>query len=96
MPLPLAPIAGIALRYGTVALAAWAVARQVERGRIDQRAEDALDDLPEGLAAVHARDRGQANVTAKWRRVIRLGQTGPGIEIATAAMGRFTVRKVAP
>ena len=26
MPLPLAPIAGIALRYGTIAMATWAVA----------------------------------------------------------------------
>ena len=33
MALPLAPVAAFALRYGTVALATYAVARQVERGR---------------------------------------------------------------
>lgn len=96
MPVPLIPIAGVVAKYGAVALAAWAVTRQVERGRTDQRAEDAMDDLPDGMTAHHARDRGQANATAKWRRVVRFGDGGPAFEIAAAAMGRFSVRRVAP
>lgn len=92
MPLPLAPITAIALRYGTVALATWAVARQVERGRRDQRVEDALDGLHEGLTA--RRETDQVNATGRFRRVIRFGTSGPGLEIDATALGRVRFRKV--
>ncbi len=92
MPLPLAPIAGIALRYGTVALATYAVTRKVSRGRRDQRAEDALDELEDGLSM--RRDAGQANTTARFRRKIRLGNDGPGVEIDITALGRIIIRKL--
>jgi len=92
MPLPLAPIAGIAIRYGTVALATYAVTRKISRGRRDQRAEDAMDDLDEGLSM--RREAGQANTTARFRRVIRIGDDGPGIEIDISALGRFSIRKL--
>ncbi len=90
MPLPLAPLAPIALRYGTVAVAAWALARRVERGRRDQRAEDALDDLPEGTTL--RREAGQTSATSRWRRVIRAGRTG--LEIDIAALGRVRIRRL--
>lgn len=92
MPLPLAPIAAFALRYGTVAVATYAVARSVERGRRDQRHEDALDDAPEGMTA--RRDKEQVNATARMRRVIRLGSNGPGIEIDAVSLTRIRFRKV--
>lgn len=92
MPLPLAPIAGIALRYGTVALATYAVSRKISHGRRDQRAEDALDDLNEGLSLRH--DAGQTNTTARFRRTVRLGSNGPGVEIDITALGRFKIRKL--
>ncbi|MHA6265689.1 hypothetical protein [uncultured Aliiroseovarius sp.] len=92
MPLPLAPIAAIALRYGTVAVATYALARSVERGRRDQRAEDALDDAPEGMTA--RRDAEQVNATARMRRVIRFGDSGPGIEIDAVSLTRIRFRKV--
>ncbi len=92
MPLPLAPIAGVALRYGTVALATYAVTRKVSRGRRDQRAEDALDELEDGLSVRH--DEGQANTTGRFRRKIRLGNDGPGVEIDITALGRIKIRKL--
>jgi len=92
MPLPLAPIAGIALRYGTAALATYAVTRKVSRGRRDQRAEDALDELEDGLSM--RRDAGQTNTTARIRRKIRLGNDGPGVEIDITALGRIIIRKL--
>jgi hypothetical protein len=92
MPLPLAPITAIALRYGTVALASYAIARSVERGRRDQRAEDSFDETPEGLTA--RRDAEQVNATGRLRRVIRFGQDGPGIEIDATALGRVRFRRV--
>lgn len=92
MPLPLAPVAGLALRYGTVALATYAVARRAAPGRRDQRAEDALDSLDEGLTV--RRDAEQANATARFARTIRLGQDGPGFHVDLSALGRIRIRRV--
>lgn len=96
MALPLAPLAGTVLKYGAVALAGYIVARgMLQPGRTDQRAEDALDDLHEGVAAHRPRDRGpQLNAAARLRRVVRLGRAGPGIEIDAAALGRLRFRRV--
>ncbi|MGF6860138.1 hypothetical protein ABIE69_000696 [Rhodobacteraceae bacterium MBR-64] len=95
MPLPLAPLAGLALRYGAVALAAYALTRARSPGRTDQRAEDALDDLAEGVALHRPADRpGQHSAQARFRRVIRLGADGPGVELDAAAIGRLRFRKV--
>ena len=92
MALPLAPIAGIALRYGAVALATYAVTRDMRIGRRDQRAEDALDDTPEGITI--RRDAKQANGTARFRRVIRMGTNGPGVEVDATALGRIRLRRI--
>ena len=92
MPLPLVPIAGIALRYGGVALATYAVTRKVSHGRRDQRAEDALDDLEDGLSL--RREAGQTSSTARFKRKIRLGENGPGVEIDITALGRLKIRKL--
>lgn len=92
MALPLAPIAAVALRYGTVAVATYALARTVEKGRRDQRVEDALDDLPEGITA--RRDPEQINATARIIRRIRLGHSGPGVEIDLTSLTRIRFRKL--
>jgi len=92
MALPLAPIAGIALRYGFVAIATYAVARRIERGHFDQRAEEAMDDVNEGLSV--RREDEQVNSAARFRRTVRLGQSGPGIEIDVTALGRIRFRKI--
>ncbi|WP_343116271.1 hypothetical protein [Ostreiculturibacter nitratireducens] len=92
MPLPLAPAAAFALRAGTVALAAYAVRRSIRKGRTDQRAEDALDDMDEGIAIHSARDRDQKNAAARFRRVFRWGDRG--LEIDAAAIGRIRLRRV--
>ncbi|KAB2887015.1 MAG: hypothetical protein F9K34_00265 [Albidovulum sp.] len=92
MPLPLAPLAGVAIRYGAVALVAYGVKRALRPGRIDQRAEDALDDVDEGLAVHRPPDRGQTSTAARFRRVFRFGETA--IEIDVAALGRLRIRKV--
>ena len=92
MAVPLVPIATVALRYGTVALATYAVARTIERGRRDQRAEDALNDLQDGVTL--RRDPEQMNATARMRRVIRLGRSGVGVEIDATALTRIRFKKV--
>jgi len=92
MPLPVAPLARIALRYGVIALAAYAATRRVGRAHYDQRAEDAMDSLNEGLNL--RREDSQINGTGRLRRVVRLGEDGPGVEIDLSAIGRLRLRKV--
>jgi len=90
--LPIAPLAGLALRYGAVALTAYAVSRSSGHGRRDQRAEDAMDDTGEGLHL--RRDGEQMNASGRVRRVIRLGSTGPGVEIDATALSRIRIRRL--
>lgn len=98
MPLPLAPIAIFALRGTAVAASLWAVRRGLRaiahQGRTDQRAEDALDDLEEGLAVHRPADRAedrQTNSAARFRRVIRWGDKV--VEVDAAFLGRFRIRR---
>lgn len=93
MPLPLVPIAGVALKYGGVALAAWLVARRVGPARIDQRAEDALDEMPEGLALRRPKDRDQTNATGRLLHQVRLPWMDRPVEIEAAFYARFRARK---
>ncbi len=94
MALPLAPIAVMAAKYGAVALAGYAVARQIQPGRTDQQVEDAFDAMDEGLSAHRPRDREQVNAGLRFRRVLRLGTNGPGIEIDASALGRLRMRRL--
>lgn len=98
MPLPLAPLIPLAVRLGLVASTTWAVTRLVRSaahpGRTDQRAEDALDDLGEGLTLHRPADRagdGQTNATARVRRVIRF--RGRNYEVDAGLMARFRLRE---
>jgi hypothetical protein len=97
MPLPLAPVAVFALRAGLVTAAVWAVRRTLARstqvGRTDQRAEDALDGMAEGLAVHAPADRaGQNNAGYRMRRVIRW--PGGAVEVDLAAVGRLRLRRL--
>lgn len=94
MALPLAPIAVMAAKYGAVALAGYALARQIQPGRTDQQVEDALDEMTEGLSINRPRDREQVNGAMRFRRVVRLGTNGPGIEIDASALGRLRMRRL--
>jgi hypothetical protein len=93
MALPLAPIL---LKYGAMAVVAvaarQALRRATRQGRTDQRAEDSLDDLPEGLTAHVPRDRDQRNATLRTRRVIRIG--GHSYELDAGLIARWRLRKL--
>lgn len=102
MPLPLAPLLPIALRIGTVAAASYAVTRWFKArsfpGRTDQRAEDALDELGEGLSLHSPADRvdaeeatSQTNASARIRRVIRF--RGKAWELDAGMMARLRLRE---
>lgn len=90
MAVPLAPLAGIALRYGAVAVATYAAARAVPKLRRDQAVEDCLDTVEEGVEA--RRDGEQVNATGRFRRVIRVGNYG--VEVDASALARVRVRRV--
>lgn len=94
--LPLARIAVYAARAGALAAAAWAVRRALSprQGRTDQRAEEALDDMDEGLAAHVPADRaGQRNAALRMRRVVGWG--GRKVEVDVGVLARVRVRGVA-
>lgn len=100
MPLPLAPLLPIALRLGALAVAGLAarrwIAAQSFPGRTDQRAEDALDDLGEGISLHRPADRAdqrQTNAGARLRRVVRF--RGKRWEIDAGLMARLRLRDVA-
>jgi hypothetical protein len=97
MPLPLAPLLPIALRLGAVTAVGLAARAWVNRnsfpGRTDQRAEDALDDLGEGLSVHRPADRAevsQTSATARLVRVIRLGSRS--WELDAGLMARVRLR----
>ena len=92
MAIPLAPIAGVALRYGAVAVATYAATRAIPKLRRDQATEDTLDTVEEGLET--RRDPEQVNATARFRRVIRVGRNGPAVEIDATGLARIRLRRV--
>lgn len=94
MPLPLAPLAVVAVRYGAFAVAGYVLARSVHPGRTSQRAEKVMDDTPEGLTAHALKDADQVNATARFRRVFRLRADGPGVELDATALTRLRFRRV--
>lgn len=92
MPLPaLPPLVLAAAKYAAVAAAAWALTRETYRGRIDQRAEDAMDDLPDGVSIRQPGDRTQTNLAAWLRRRVGLGPSG--LEVDLAILARLRVHK---
>lgn len=97
MPLPLAPLLPFALRLGAVAAIGYVAQRLIRRhghvGRTDQRAEEALDDLDEGLASHRPRDSaGQRNTTFRVRRTFRMG--GKTYELDAGAIARLRLREI--
>ena len=103
MPLPLAPLVPLALRLGVVAAASYALRRVLaarpQVGRRDQRAEDALDDLGDGIATHRTATQGatgdedrQSNAAARFHRVISF--RGHSYEIDASALARLIIRKV--
>lgn len=97
--MPVARLLPLALRVGAAAGTAWAVTRAVKArmrpGHTDQRAEDALDDLPEGLALHAPKDRAQdaqKNAAFRLRRVIRW--RGETLELDASLLGRFRLRRL--
>ena len=104
MPLPLAPIL---VRLGVAALAGYAAGRigrgrpALHPGRRDQRAEDALDELDEGLSFHSPSDRSEAepgvsqnNAAFRLRRTI--GFRGRQWDVDAGAIVRLRLKERLP
>ena len=98
MPLPLAPLIPLALRLGLAAAVGLSVQRFMGMrrfpGRTDQRAEEALDDLGEGVAVHRPTDLDQTrqtNTAARLRRTVTF--RGQRYELDAGLIARFRVRK---
>jgi hypothetical protein len=81
-----------AARLAMVAVTVYAATRTIQPARRDQRAEDAFDDLHEGPAL--RRDGDGARGAMRFRRTVRVGHAGPGIEIDFAGLARLRLRRV--
>ncbi len=96
MPLPLAPIAGVALRYGAVALIGAMVAKRSMKTRDHKDAvrEQSFNHIKDGLdlERVESEDEVQLEGThGHWQR-IWLGQRG--IEFDSRILARLRIRKL--
>jgi len=86
MALPIIPLALVA---GAVALA-----RNVQVMPVVQSVEDSLDMVPEGVSVRKDTSGQQINGSYRWKRMVRFGKTGAGVEIDVSALGRIKLRKV--
>ncbi|MEM6670118.1 MAG: hypothetical protein AAF661_12975 [Pseudomonadota bacterium] len=96
MPAPvlMSPLAWRLIAVGGVALAG-AVMR-ASRAPSSVVRDDMLDETPDGVSVRRESvDRAeQATALGRWRRTIRLGTRGPGVEIDLSGMVRGRVRPV--
>ena len=83
MPAPFAPVAGVALKYLTVAAAGYALARMLPNVAPDPRAEAAMDEMPDGFNA--SADEEATRAGFRLRRAIRIGTVGAKIDAALLA-----------
>jgi hypothetical protein len=96
MPVPLAPIAWTALRAGAVVAVAVIAARKHRQSPQHIWRNAALDDAPDGVefGSDTSGSRPTGHASARFRRSVRFGQTGPGIELDIGALGRVRFRRI--
>ena len=98
MPAPIAlpPLAIFALRAAVIGGVIAYAARRRTPGPRDFHRETALNETPEGLELETERKPGEARIDSRgrFRRVVRLGRSGPGVEIDAAGLGRIRLRSV--
>lgn len=88
MAAPLLPVAGIAMKYVTVAAAGYALARMLPRVEPDPRAEAAMEAMPDGLSA--SADDTATRASFRWRKALRVGSVGAKIDAALLARLKVT------
>lgn len=99
-PIAIAPLAWKAAQLGAIAAISFYAARRHRRQDVveprDIWRETALNDLPEGVETEASHNDGEGRLAAagKFKRGVRIGANGPGIEMEIAAITRFRFRKL--
>ena len=99
MPAPaaLAPVAWKIAQLGAVAAVAWYASRKRRaEGPREVWREHVLDDVDEGLETDFSRAREESRLGAavRFKRGIRLGASGPGVEIDFSGLTRLKLRRL--
>ena len=91
----LSPLAWRVARIAALAAMAAYASRQRASEPKDTVREQVLDTLPEGLTAHSHRAEAERALHAagRFRRTLRLGPAGAGIEIEAAGLGRLRMRR---
>ncbi len=92
LALPLSPIFWTIFRYALIAGLAAAAARRADPVPRDQRVEDILDNMDEGVTM--RRDEETTRMAAKVGRTLRFGPGGPGIRMEFAGLGRLKLHRL--
>ncbi|WP_138468945.1 hypothetical protein [Poseidonocella sp. HB161398] len=92
LALPLSPIFWTIFRYALIAGLAAAAARRADPVPRDQRVEDVLDSLDDGLRL--RRDEDTTRIAAKAGHSLRLGPNGPGLRMEFAGLGRLKLHRL--
>ena len=93
MAIPLAPVAVLALKYGTVAALAFVIGKNAKPVPKDAIREKAFDDAQGGVSAYARREPGEVtgHAAAKLKHKI----PGIGIEYDASLLARLRFRRVA-
>lgn len=93
MPLP---IAGIALRYGIVALAGAAIAKRAMKARQgkDIYREAAWSDVDDGLTVERVENEDEVQLEGAHGHLQRIWFGGRGIELDSRILARLRIRKL--
>lgn len=99
MPAPIAisPLVWKAAQLGSVAAITWYVSRRKRDPEPrDIWREQALNDVSEGVEADTVRHDGEVrtDIAGRIRRTVRMGVSGPGVEIDGTLLGRLRFRRV--
>ena len=99
MPAPaaLAPVAWKVAQFGAVAAVAWYAARKRRPdGPREVWRERVMDEVEEGLETDFSRspDEARAGAAGRFKRGVRLGADGPGIEIDVSGLTRIRLRRL--
>lgn len=99
MPAPaaLGPVAWKVAQVGVVAAVAWYAARRRRpEGPHEVWRERVLDEVDEGLETDFSRSSDQTRMGAalRFKRGVRLGANGPGVEIDVTGLTRLRLRRL--
>jgi len=96
-PVALAPVAWKVAQFGAVAAVAWYAAhKRRASGPREIWREHVLNDTEEGLETDFSRtsDEARAGAAFRWKRGVRLGADGPGVEIDLSGLARLKLRRL--